>query len=154
MCACACACVLVRCLCMHVTVPNDEPYMVVRSHSAGLAHCSVCGQQNIGRYLCRSYLTGLYEGLGVLASLEIDILISTIYLTLLPGSQASSKETASALKQANVALGRRNFLAGDRLSLADVLLYPLLSAPGLTLGNNVKAWVKKLASDTVLSCAA
>ncbi|XP_065185426.1 aminoacyl tRNA synthase complex-interacting multifunctional protein 2-like [Sycon ciliatum] len=131
-------------------IADDESYIMVRSHGAGAAQCCVRGQQNIGRYLCRKYLYRLYEALGAMATLEIDAAISSFYLPLLASSQTNNKEQAAALKQANVALGRNAFLAGENVSLADLLLYSVVSRkPALVTANNVKAWVKRLATNPI-----
>lgn len=127
--------------------------MVTQSYGAGASQCCVRGQQNIGRYLSRAYLPSLYEGQDPMAIVEIDRILSGVYLKLQPGSQAASKEQAAALKDANVLLGRNAYLAGEHISLADVLLFSLLVKSSHAVGNNVKAWLKRLSALPVMSCA-
>ena len=106
----------------------------------------VQGVANLGRYLCREYFPGLYEGEGqggsdAESAALVDSWLDAFSTTLRRGS---AKEKASVLRKLNAQLGSARFLTGDSPSLADIVgVCAVCEQPDLKLPGNVKSWLKR-----------
>lgn len=105
--------------------------MVIRPVSQSPIH----GEANIARYLAR-LLDADYEANPEVAT-TIDAWIDMAALL-------TTKQKASVLKSLNARLGKRTWLAGSSLSLADIVTWSYLIQLGQTNGlpSNVKKWLQ------------
>jgi len=109
------------------------------------------GMSNIARYLCRMFCPDLYEDLGPEVASVIDSWLDRFYQVFLVGN---AKEKASVVKNLNASLGSNNWIAGDKFSLADLVLYCFICqhASGLKLlGTNVQRWKKNCSQHPLLA---
>lgn len=112
--------------------------MVISPHN----QTPVEGVANIARYICRQYCPALYEDLGPMAASQIDSWLESVTG---PMARGSSKEKASVMRKLNSHLGSSKFLAGDHLSVGDIVSYCVLAnLDGVKPANNVKEWLKRL----------
>lgn len=113
--------------------------MIVSPHD----QVPVEGIANIARYICRMYCPDLYEDLGPEAASMVDSWLDRMYHTFLVGS---AKERASVVRNLNTWLGSNTWLVGEQFSLADLVVYCVISqnSKGLKLlGTNVERWMMK-----------
>ena len=111
--------------------------MVVSPHN----QTPVEGIANILRYISREFSPELYEGTGLETAAKIDSWMDMIAGTLVHGG---AKEKASVMRRLNSHLGSASFLAGGRLSLADIVGYVAVRhESGLKPTANVKQWLQK-----------
>lgn len=129
---------LICILCVAETYcPNFS--MIVSPHD----QVPVEGIANIARYICRMYCPDLYEDLGPEAASMVDSWLDRMYHTFLVGS---AKERASVVRNLNTWLGSNTWLVGEQFSLADLVVYCVISqnSKGLKLlGTNVERWMMK-----------
>lgn len=100
------------------------------------------GLDNIARYICRVYCPSLYEDLGPEVASVIDSWLDRFCHNFLV---TSAKERASIVKNLNVSLGSNAWVVGNQFTLADLVLYCVISqnSSGLkTIGANVERWMK------------
>ena len=111
--------------------------MVVSPHN----QTPVTGIANIARYICRQFSPGLYEGNGHQQAAMVDSWLDAVTGTYIFGS---SKEKLSVLRRLNAHLGSSKFLAGDEVTLADMVAYSVIcgGSGGQKLTDNVKKWIK------------
>lgn len=113
------------------------PTMVVSPHN----QTPVEGIANILRYICREFSLELYEGNGLETAAKIDSWLDMITGTLVHGG---AKEKASVMRRLNSHLGSASFLAGGKLSLADIVGYVVVChGGGLKPTANVKQWLRR-----------
>ena len=110
--------------------------MVVSPHN----QTPVKGIANIARYVCREFAPQLYEGKGHEQAALVDSWLDAVAGTFVFGS---SKEKLSVLRRLNSHLGSAPFLAGDDVTLADIVAYAVLcrGSGGHKLTDNVKKWI-------------
>ncbi len=112
--------------------------MVVSPHN----QTPVIGIASVARFLCREYRPDLYESLGSLEqSAQIDSWLDALTGSLLHGG---SKEKTSVMRRLNSHLGSSPFLAGDRVSLADIVGYAVVCNDSeQKVSGNVKLWLRR-----------
>ena len=120
----------------HTASSCPQPTMVVSPHN----QTPVRGIANISRYVCRLFCPELYEGSGHQQSALVDSWLDAVTGTYIFGS---SKEKLSVLRRLNSHLGSCQFLAGDDVTLADVVAYAIICGGpgGQKLTDNVKKWI-------------
>ena len=113
---------------------GDLPCLVV----SPCAHTPLTGEITIARFLCRTLLPDLYGNLTPEESANVDYWIDQ--------ALAGNKERTAALKSLNVKLAKQQWILGDKMTLADVVLACCTvkengssSAPG-----NVNKWLKRI----------
>jgi hypothetical protein len=113
-----------------------QPTMVVSPHN----QTPVRGIANIARYVCRLFCPELYEGQGHQQSALVDSWLDAVTGMYIFGS---SKEKLSVLRRLNSHLGSCQFLAGDDVTLADVVAYAIICGGpgGQKLTDNVRKWI-------------
>lgn len=100
------------------------------------------GIANIARYICRMFCPDLYEDLGPEIASTIDSWLDRFCHTFLIGN---AKERASVIKNLNASIASNSWVVGDQFSLADIVLYCIISqnSSGLKiLGTNIQRWMK------------
>ncbi|EDV19427.1 uncharacterized protein TRIADDRAFT_62144 [Trichoplax adhaerens] len=121
-----------------VMITNDDcPILKVD----GVSHTAIVGDGNIARYLCRLFLPILYDDSDAVMSTEIDSLLDSIETSLLNGN---NREQNATLRNINAKIGKSQWLLGDRVSLADIVLFSAVKQSGIagSLPNNIQRWYK------------
>lgn len=110
--------------------------MIVSPHN----QTPVQGITNILRYLCRQFSPDLYEGRGI----DVASLIDS-WLDCFAGFQHwNTKEKSRVTKQLNAQLGFTPFLVGDKLSLADIVGFGVVSNDSVFRSTeNIMLWLKR-----------
>lgn len=117
-------------------VECTQPTMIVSPHN----QTPVQGITNILRYLCRQFSPDLYEGRGI----DVASLIDS-WLDCFAGFQHwNTKEKSRVTKQLNAQLGFTPFLVGDKLSLADIVGFGVVSNDSVFRSTeNIMLWLKR-----------
>ena len=111
----------------------------------GIKHVAISGDGNIARYLCRSFLPSLYDESDPVTTTEIDSLIDSIEVGFVNGS---NREQSAILRNCNAKIGKSQWFNGDKVSLADIVLFSAIKLTGTagSLPSNVQRWFKSCAS--------
>jgi hypothetical protein len=114
---------------------KDEPLLPSLMFEPVQQSC-IRGESTICRYLARTFAPDLYDSSDIMQSTMVDR-----WLDLL--NQASESGDHSALlKLANAELGKQRYLAGDQISLADIVLTSaFMCNPPSSLPKNVNKWM-------------
>ncbi|XP_033120178.1 aminoacyl tRNA synthase complex-interacting multifunctional protein 2-like isoform X2 [Anneissia japonica] len=99
------------------------------------------GESNVARYLAR-LLNPAYDSGDIIQATEIDNWIDLASNSFLNGS---SRERTAAIKTLNSHLGKQDWLMGDELSLADVMMWSALHQSGQEAESapaNIQKWFK------------
>ncbi|XP_071965255.1 aminoacyl tRNA synthase complex-interacting multifunctional protein 2-like [Antedon mediterranea] len=97
------------------------------------------GEANVGRYLAR-LLNPAYDADDIIRATEIDNWIDLATNSFLNGS---SRDRTAAIKTLNSHLGKQDWLMGDEVSLADIMMWSMLHQSGQEVENaNIQKWNK------------
>ena len=106
--------------------------------------CHLHGEATIARFFCRTLLPDLYDALTVDEVAEVDVWLDVALLL----ACGSTKEKATAIKSINAHLQKPQWLVGNKMTLAEIvvassLLKTNVGAVG-SLSEKVKTWLKRI----------
>lgn len=117
-------------------VNDSDPSMILTPNK----QIPVSGIANICRFLSRRFCPEIYESFDPKISAQIDTWLDSLSLSYIHGN---AKEKGAVLRRMNSSLGSAEFLTGNTLTLADVVLFCVLgNERGIKIGGNVKKWMK------------
>ncbi|XP_064633577.1 aminoacyl tRNA synthase complex-interacting multifunctional protein 2-like [Lineus longissimus] len=109
------------------------------------------GEAAIARFIGRM-MKPAYDACDPVIATQIDSWLDIATNLVLGGN---AKEKASALKSLNSALGKRDWLVGNSLTFADIVMWSALQQKGQVEGApaNVKKWLKSCSNQPVFQMA-
>lgn len=121
------------------TIEKDPEMMI-----SPIIQAAIKGEVNIARYLARLLIPSYDTGDPVIVT-EIDSWLDLAHSSILHGN---NKERQSILKAMNSCLGKQDFLVGENMTVADIVIWSTLCQTKLTTGlsTNVNKWWNKLSS--------
>ncbi|XP_067129501.1 aminoacyl tRNA synthase complex-interacting multifunctional protein 2 [Centruroides vittatus] len=115
------------------TVGKDPEMMI-----SPIMQAAIKGEINIARYLAR-LLTPSYDSGDAVSVTEIDNWLDMAHSSILHGN---NKERQYILKTMNSCLGKQDFLVGESMTVADIVMWSALCQTKLTTGlsTNINKW--------------
>ena len=110
------------------------------------------GEANIARYVTRLLNPG-FDTTDIALASSVDQWLDLATGALLNGS---SKEKAAAVRSMNSRLGKRDWLVGSSVSVADAVCWSAVQSAGQAAGApaNVQKWLKACATQDLFKMAA
>ncbi|XP_071797004.1 aminoacyl tRNA synthase complex-interacting multifunctional protein 2-like [Asterias amurensis] len=127
---------------------SHGPIMMVAAPSQSPIH----GEANIARYVTRLLNPG-FDTTDIALASSVDQWLDLATGALLNGS---SKEKAAAVRSMNSRLGKRDWLVGSSVSVADAVCWSAVQSAGQVAGApaNVQKWLKACATQDLFKMAA